>query len=71
MKNTSENPPEGSEMSSLRLPVSLKRTLQELAQINRRSFSNYIQIVLEKHASDVAKNGAAYAMPEAKEEAAA
>jgi predicted DNA-binding protein len=34
---------------SFLVPKSLKETLQELADADRRNLTNYLQVVLEKH----------------------
>jgi len=63
MKKTPKEKLQGAEMTTMRLPVELKRALKELAQSNRRTFSNYLMLVLEKHVHEAAQEGAGHAMP--------
>ncbi len=49
MKKTPKEQLQGAEMTTMRMPVALKRALQELARQNSRTFSNYLCVVLEAH----------------------
>lgn len=53
MKKNPKNKAVDAEMTTIRMPVSLKRSLQEQAQKEKRALSNYLVFVLEAHVSAI------------------